>query len=96
MSGLARLVSGPSGRAFLEPGFGYYPWVRLLFVIPYLTAAATVYVGELYLAFQSWRERWRSPWREKWWQWLDRVHYSIVAVSLAWYPLLLVASGLIP
>ena len=74
--------------------FGYYPWVRLLFVIPYLTAAATVYV--LYLAFQSWRERWRSPWREKWWQWLDRVHFSTVAVSLAWYPVLLVASGLIP
>ena len=74
--------------------FGYYPWTRPLFVIPYLTAAATGYV--LYLAFQSWRERWRSPWREKWWQWLGRVHYSIVAVSLAWYPVLLVASGLIP
>lgn len=74
--------------------FGYYPWVRLLFVLPYLTAAATVYV--LYLAFQSWRERWRSPWREKWWQWLDRVHYTIVAVSLAWYPVLMVASGLVP
>ena len=36
--------------------FGYYPWVRPLFVIPYLTAAATLYA--LFLAFRSWRERW--------------------------------------
>ena len=66
--------------------FGYYPWVRPLFVIPYLTAAATVYV--LYLALRSWRE--------KWWTGLGRVHYSIVAITLAWYPFLLVSSGIIP
>ena len=66
--------------------FGYYPWVRPLFVTPYLTAAATVYV--LYLALRSWRD--------KWWTRLGRLHYSVVAVTLAWYPFLLVSSGLIP
>ena len=66
--------------------FGYYPWVRPLFVIPYLTAAATVYV--LYLALRSWRE--------KWWTGLGRVHYSSVAITLAWYPFHLVSSGIIP
>ena len=66
--------------------FGYYPWVRPLFVIPYLTAAATVYV--LYLALRSWREKWGTR--------LARVHYSIVAITLAWYPFHLVSSGIIP
>ena len=66
--------------------FGYYPWTRPLFVIPYLTAAATVYV--LFLALRSWREQW--------WTRLGRLHYSVVAVTLAWYPFLLVSSGLIP
>ena len=65
--------------------FGYYPWVRPLFVIPYLTAAATLYV--LYLAFRSWRE--------KWWTRLGRVHYSIVAITLAWYPFHLAFWGFI-
>ena len=63
--------------------FGYYPWVRPLFSIPYLTAAATVYV--LYLAFRSWRK--------KWWTVFGRAHYSIVAITLAWYPFHLFASG---
>ena len=66
--------------------FGYYPWVRPLFVIPYLTAAATVYV--LYLAFRSWRE--------KWWNRFGRVHYSVVAITLAWYPFHLAFWGFIP
>ena len=66
--------------------FGYYPWVRPLFVIPYLTAAATLYV--LYLAFRSWRQ--------KWWTRLGRVHYSIVAITLAWYPFHLAYWGFIP
>ena len=65
--------------------FGYYPWVLPLFFIPYLTAAATVYV--LYLALRSWRE--------KWWTGLGRVHYSIVAITLVWYPFHLFASGFI-
>ena len=65
--------------------FGYYPWVRPLFVIPYLTAAATLYV--LYLAFRSWRE--------KWWTRRSRVHYSIVAITLAWYPFHLAFWGFI-
>ena len=65
--------------------FGYYPWVRPLFVIPYLTAAATLYV--LYLAFRSWRERW--------WNWFGRVHYSVVAIALAWYPFHLAFWGFI-
>ena len=63
--------------------FGYYPWVLPLFSIPYLTAAATVYV--LYLAFRSWRK--------KWWTVLGRAHYSIVAITLAWYPFHLFALG---
>ena len=66
--------------------FGYYPWVRPLFVIPYLTSAATLYV--LYLAFRSWRETW--------WNGFGRVHYSIVAITLAWYPLHLALWGFIP
>ena len=66
--------------------FGYYPWVRPLFVIPYLTAAATLYV--LYLAFRSWRE--------KWWNRFGRVHYSVVAITLAWYPFHLAFWGFIP
>ena len=63
--------------------FGYYPWARPLFYIPYLTAAATAYV--LYLALRSWRK--------KWWTVLGRVHYSIVAITLAWYPLQMVYWG---
>ena len=66
--------------------FGFYPWVRWLFVIPYLTAAATLYV--LYLALRSWRK--------KWWTVLGRVHYTAVAVTLAWYPFHMVYVGLIP
>ena len=66
--------------------FGYYPWVRPLFVIPYLTAAGTLYV--LYLAVRSWREHW--------WARLGRLHYSIVALTLVWYPLHLVYWGFIP
>ena len=66
--------------------FGYYSWVRPLFVIPYLTAAAIVYV--LYLARRSWRDRW--------WNGLGRVHYSIVAITLLWYPIHLVYLGFIP
>ena len=65
--------------------FGYYSWVLPLFYIPYLTAAATVYV--LYLAYRSWRK--------KWWTRLGRVHYSIVAITLVWYPFHLFASGYI-
>ena len=66
--------------------FGFYPWVRPLFVIPYLCAAATVYV--MYLACRSWRE--------KWWTVLGRVHYSVVAITLAWYPFEMVYAGFIP
>ena len=66
--------------------FGYYPWARPLFYIPYLTAAATLYV--LYLAFRSWRE--------KWWTALGRVHYTMVAITLAWYPFQMVYAGYIP
>ena len=65
--------------------FGYYSWVLPLFYIPYLTAAATVYV--LYLAYRSWRK--------KWWTRLGRMHYSIVAITLVWYPFHLFASGYI-
>ena len=65
--------------------FGYYPWVRPLFIIPYVTAAATLYV--LYLAFRSWRE--------KWWNRFGRVHYSVVAITLAWYPFHLAFWGFI-
>ena len=64
-------------------GFGYYSWVLPLFYVPYLTAAASVYV--LYLATRSWRKRW--------WTGLGRVHYSLVAIALAWYPFHLVYSG---
>ena len=63
--------------------FGYYSWVLPLFSIPYLTAAATVYV--LYLSFRSWQK--------KWWTGVGRVHYSIVAITLAWYPFHLFSSG---
>ena len=66
--------------------FGYFPWARPLFYIPYLTAAATGYV--LYLALRSWLK--------KWWTVLGRVHYSIVAITLAWYPLQMVYLGFIP
>ena len=66
--------------------FGYYSWVRPLFVIPYLTAAAIAYA--LYLA--------RRSWRDKWWNSLGRVHYSIVAITLLWYPIHLVYLGFIP
>ena len=62
---------------------GYHPLVLPLFYIPYVTAAATVYV--LYLAFRSWRETW--------WTGLGRVHYSFVAITLAWYPFHLFALG---
>ena len=64
---------------------GYHPLVLPLFYIPYVTAAATVYV--LYLAFRSWRETW--------WTGLERVHYSFVAITLAWYPFHLYALGFI-
>ena len=64
---------------------GYHPLVLPLFYIPYGTAAATAYV--LYLALRSWRE--------KWWTRLGRVHYSIVAITLVWYPFHLFASGYI-
>ena len=66
--------------------FGYYPWVRPLFVIPYVTAAATLYV--LYLAFRSWRE--------SWWNGFGRMHYTVVAITLAWYPIHLAFWGFIP
>ena len=66
--------------------FGYYPWVLPLFFIPYLTAAATLYA--LYLSFRSWRK--------KWWSGLGRVHYSIVAITLAWYPFQLAHGGFFP
>ena len=66
--------------------FGYYSWARPLFFIPHLTAAATVYV--LYLALRSWRK--------KWWTVFGRVHYSIVAATLAWYPFQMVYAGFIP
>ena len=66
--------------------FGYYPWVRPLFVIPYLTAAATVYV--LFRAYRSWREKWGNV--------LGRAHYSVVAITLAWYPFHLALWGFIP
>ncbi len=81
------VVTGERGWLMDEVvrNFGYYPWARPLFYIPYLSAAATVYV--LYLA-------WRS-WRKKWWTVLGRVHYSIVAVTLAWYPLQMVYWGFI-
>ncbi len=70
----------------LVRNFGYYPWVGPLFVIPYVTAAATLYV--LYLAFRSWHE--------KWWNGFGRVHYTIVAITLAWYPFHLAYWGFIP
>ena len=83
-------LNGPDDLKWLTDevarNFGFYPWVRPLFVIPYLTAAATLFV--LYLAFRSWRE--------KWWTRLGRVHYSIVAVTLAWYPFHMVYAGFIP
>ena len=53
----------------------FYP--RPLFIIAYLAAGATLYV--LYLAFRSWRKQW--------WTSLGCVHYSVVAIALAWYPL---------
>ena len=84
------VLNGPDDLKWLTDevarNFGFYPWVRPLFVIPYLTAAATVYV--LYLALRSWRR--------KWWTMLGRVHYSIVAITLAWYPIHLVYLGFIP
>ncbi len=84
------VLNGPDDLKWLTDevarNFGFYPWVRRLFVIPYLTAAATLYV--LYLALRSWRK--------KWWTVLGRVHYSIVAVTLAWYPFQLVYAGFIP
>ena len=52
----------------------FYP--RPLFIIAYLAAGATLYV--LYLAFRSWRKQW--------WTSFGRVHYSVVAIALAWYP----------
>ena len=66
-------------------GFGYYAWVLPLFYVPYLTTAASVYV--LYLAIRSWRKGW--------WTGLGRVHYRLVAITLAWYPFHLYASGYI-
>ena len=63
----------------------YPPWILPLFYVPYLTAVATVYV--LYLAFRSWRE--------KWWTGLGRLHYTIVAITLAWYPFHLYSLGFI-
>ena len=39
----------------------------------------------LYLAIRSWRKRW--------WTGLGRVHYSSVAITLAWYPFHLVYTG---
>ena len=84
------VLNGPDDLKWLTDevarNFGFYPWVRPLFVIPYLTAAATLYV--LHLAFRSWRKRW--------WTRLGRVHYSVVAVTLAWYPFHLVYAGFIP
>lgn len=84
------VLNGPDDLQWLTDevarNFGFHPWVRALFVIPYLTAAATLYV--LYLALRSWRN--------KWWTVLGRVHYSIVAVTLAWYPFQLVYAGFIP
>ena len=41
----------------------------------------------MYRAFRSWRK--------KWWTGLGRVHYSIVAITLVWYPFHLFASGYI-
>lgn len=52
----------------------FYP--RPLFIIAYLAAGATLYV--LYLALRSWRKQWWTP--------FGRVHYSVVAIALAWYP----------
>ena len=84
------VLNGPDDLKWLTDevarNFGFYPWVLPLFVIPYLTAAATLYV--LYLAFRSWRK--------KWWSRFGRVHYSVVAVTLAWYPFHMVYAGLIP
>ena len=84
------VLNGPDDLKWLTDevarNFGFYPWVRPLFVIPYLTAATTVYV--LYLALRSWRR--------KWWTMLGRVHYSIVAITLAWYPIQMVYAGFIP
>ncbi len=86
---LSFAVDGPDEMRWLTDDvvrdFGYYGWVMPLFYIPYLLAAATTYV--LYLAFRSWRE--------KWWTGLGRVHYTIVAITLAWYPFHLYASGFI-
>ena len=83
-------LNGPDDLKWLTDevarNFGFYPWVRPLFVIPYLTAAATLFV--LYLAFRSWRKRW--------WTRLGRVHYTVVAVTLAWYPFHMVYAGFIP
>ena len=84
------VLNGPDDLKWLTDevarNFGFYPWVRWLFAIPYLTAAATLYV--LYLALRSWRK--------KWWTVLGRVHYTIVAVTLAWYPFQMVYVGFIP
>lgn len=84
------VLNGPDDLKWLTDevarNFGFYPWVRPLFVIPYLAAAVTVYV--LYLALRSWRK--------KWWTLLGRVHYTIVAVTLAWYPFHMVYAGFIP
>ena len=84
------VLNGPDDLKWLTDevarNFGFYPWVRGLFVIPYLTLAATLYV--LYLALRSWRK--------KWWTVLGRVHYSIVAVTLVWYPFRMVYAGFIP
>ena len=86
---LHSVVSGAQGLLTGEVvrHFGYYSWARpLLFSIPYVTAAATVYV--LYLALRSWRK--------KWWTTLGHGHYSVVAITLAWYPFQMVYAGFVP
>ena len=40
-----------------------------------------------------WFDQALRSWRKKWWTVLGRVHYSIVAITLAWYPLQMVYWG---
>ena len=75
VSGLGRLLEVSS--VLIPPDELRFFYPRPLFIVAYLAAGATLYV--LYLAFRSWRKRW--------WTSFGRVHYSVVAIALAWYPL---------
>ncbi len=74
IAGFILWVHPGEGTDDVVRNFGYYPSIRLWFVIPYLIAPIAVLV--LYLAYRAWRERW--------WSLLGRVHYTLVALSIVW------------